>query len=126
MNDLEYIASRTTEEAALRQIAEEAAELAQAALKLCRVIKKDSPTPINVEQAIKNLLEEIGDVQLTLNVWVGKYSSFSKATVVENIEQVVSYKSKRWADRLKAEENKPKEGEENAEEDKQQSKGCTL
>ena len=93
MNDLEYIASRTTEEAALRQIAEEAAELAQAALKLCRVIKKDSPTPINVEQAIKNLLEEIGDVQLTLNVWVGKYSSFSKATVLENIVQVVSYKS---------------------------------
>ena len=48
--------------AMLEQMAEESAELAKAALKLARIIRKENPTPVKKEDAIANLYEEYTDV----------------------------------------------------------------
>ena len=45
------------------QMAEEAAELAQAALKLARVLRAENPTPVTLEEAKMNLTAEFTDVQ---------------------------------------------------------------
>lgn len=52
----------------LAQLAEEASELAQAALKLRRAIDKENPTPKSKAEATDDLIEEIADVQLCLEV----------------------------------------------------------
>ncbi|MCD8190415.1 MAG: hypothetical protein LUD78_09400 [Clostridiales bacterium] len=46
----------------LAQLAEEAAELAQAALKLRRALDGTNPTPVTEGEARTNLLEEYADV----------------------------------------------------------------
>lgn len=48
--------------AMLEQLAEEAAELAQAALKLARIERGENPTPVSKEEAEENLREEYTDV----------------------------------------------------------------
>lgn len=48
----------------LAGLAEEATELAQAALKLRRCYDGTNPTSADADQAYANLLEEIGDVEL--------------------------------------------------------------
>lgn len=48
--------------AMLEQMAEESAELAKAALKLARIIRKENPTPVKEDDAIANLYEEYTDV----------------------------------------------------------------
>ena len=48
--------------AMLEQLAEECAELGKAALKMARIIRKDNPTPVTIEQAKENLCEESVDV----------------------------------------------------------------
>ena len=49
--------------AMLEQLAEEASELAQAALKLARIYRAENPTPVTEDEAYKNLVEEYTDVQ---------------------------------------------------------------
>ena len=49
-------------------MAEEATELAHAALKLRRAYDGSNPTPMTKGEAIDNLIEEIGDVILYLEV----------------------------------------------------------
>lgn len=77
----------------LAQLAEEAAELAQAALKLRRAIDKRNPTPVSEDCARTNLYEEYGDVlncmdQLRTDYWM------------ENEELVRREKMRRWVERL--------------------------
>ena len=48
--------------AMFEQLAEEAAELAQAALKLARIERGENPTPVSKEEAEENLREEYTDV----------------------------------------------------------------
>ena len=77
----------------LAQLAEEAAELAQAALKLRRAIDKRNPTPVSEDCARTNLYEEYGDVlncmdQLRTDDWM------------ENAEFVRREKMRRWVERL--------------------------
>lgn len=48
--------------AMLEQLAEEAAELAQAALKVARILRDDNPTPITLPEASAALIEEHTDV----------------------------------------------------------------
>lgn len=50
--------------AALEQLAEESAELAQAALKMARKPRGENPTPKSRADCIANLQEEIADVEL--------------------------------------------------------------
>ena len=59
MTDIEYIASRHTEGDLLCQLAEEAAELAQAALKLRRAITRNNPTPVTEADAKAALIDDM-------------------------------------------------------------------
>ncbi len=53
-----------TQDELLAQLAEEAAELSHAALKLRRVLDGKNPTPVGYLSAVKQLNEEIADVRL--------------------------------------------------------------
>ncbi|MBR2434837.1 MAG: hypothetical protein IKB22_05135 [Lentisphaeria bacterium] len=117
-----YIASQLSEEDALCQIAEEAAELAQAALKLRRAITGTNPTPKSRAEAIANLLEEVVDVDVSLAVWMAYPNKDIDYT---GKKEQTSAKFERWASRIRA-KNNTKEGGENAEEDKQQTEGRTV
>lgn len=65
---MKEIIDKVGESAILEQLAEECAELAKAALKLSRGMRKENPTPVTVNDAFDNLVEEIGDVRLLLRV----------------------------------------------------------
>lgn len=75
----------------LAGLAEEAAELAQAALKYRRALDKKNPTPIDEDAAYERLMEEYADVQLY----------FSMLPVnMQYISEVMEKKQKRWKERL--------------------------
>lgn len=52
--------------AAYEALAEEATELAKAALKMARVLRGENPTPVTEEEARKELIEEITDVAILM------------------------------------------------------------
>ena len=79
----------------LAGLAEEASELAQAALKLRRSITQLNPTPVSEAEAYMCLLEEIGDVQLYLDT-----IDYDERAVAASIR----LKLDRWMRRLKEEE----------------------
>ena len=67
--DIAYIRNHTALSDALTQLAEEAAEVAQAALKLRRaIVPKSSPTPVKTEDALAHLYEELADVRACVKV----------------------------------------------------------
>ena len=94
---IEYIQEKLTTEDLLCQLAEEAAELAQAALKLRRVYNGSNPTPTTYEEAIGNLHEEIADVRLLL-----KMLSLDDPNDKALQNHIMQAKIKRWATRIKA------------------------
>lgn len=81
----------------LAQLAEEASELAQAALKLRRAIDKENPTPKSQVEATDDLIEEIADVQLCLEILF--YGS-ELDTLDDKITLSKAAKKERWAKRL--------------------------
>lgn len=84
----------------LEGLAEEASELAQAALKLIRAEKMNSNvTPVDVVEANKKLLEEIADVQCYLNV----LGLSPQRSVYMNV--FVEQKMLRWIKRLESARN---------------------
>lgn len=84
----------------LEGLAEEAAELSQAALKLIRAEKMNSNvTPVDVVEANKKLLEEIADVQCYLNV----LGLSPQRSVYMNV--FVEQKMLRWIKRLESARN---------------------
>ena len=99
MTDLEYIAENLSEEDILCQIAEEAAELAQAALKLRRAITQTNPTPVTVEQAADNLIEEYGDTVVACVAYFMKHGLIDRKHV--DILEKSNTKYNRWAQRIK-------------------------
>ena len=97
MTNLEYIAANLPDEDILCQIAEEAAELAQAALKLRRAITGTNPTPVSVDEALHNLHEEIIDVSLAEKV----YFEQNKYELVGASGLIANGKAYRGAQRIK-------------------------
>ena len=81
----------------LAGLAEEAAELAHAALKLRRVFDGTNPTPKREEDAIEDLWEEIADVKL--------YVSMLDVNPRE-ISRIMDKKLSRWEARLTQEDVK--------------------
>jgi NTP pyrophosphatase (non-canonical NTP hydrolase) len=75
----------------LAGLAEEAAELAQAALKYRRVLDGVNPTPTDEDTAYENLCEEIADVKL--------YASMLSLNA-RYISEIMDKKLKRWEGRL--------------------------
>lgn len=49
-------------------LAEEASELSAAALKASRVLRDENPTPVTYQEALKNVIEELSDLQNYLNL----------------------------------------------------------
>lgn len=82
MNILETIG----EPAVLEQLAEECTELAQAALKLSRILREENPTPVSRKEARERLVDEKQDVMNCLYV---------HGNVGLNYEKL-----KRWEDRI--------------------------
>lgn len=78
----------------LAQLAEEAAELSQAALKLRRVIDGTNPTPKTREDAFGSLIEEYSDV----------VSCFRELNIFP-AEIIIAGKKERWINRLKEKNN---------------------
>lgn len=90
----EYILDQLPPSELLAQLAEEATELAHAALKYRRTLNTLNPTPISGVEALRNLREEIADVQLVIELleldWGPEYTQG-----IKNVKQA------RWARRLK-------------------------
>lgn len=86
----EYISSVLTERTLLEQLAEEAAELSQAALKCIRAsgISKN-PTPVTEKKAAVNLEEELHDVLAVASL-----------LALIDYEDDENPKWRRWAERL--------------------------
>ena len=79
----------------MTQLAEEASELAQAALKYRRTLSNANPTPITRREAEEKLLEEIADVKLCLHV-----SGFETVRHKIQVNRMITAKSQRWLQRL--------------------------
>lgn len=73
----------------LAQLAEEAAELSQAALKFRRALGGVNPTPVTIPEAMEHLREEISDVMLCAELIGIVYDS-----------DIMDSKYKRWVNRL--------------------------
>lgn len=97
IKEIKQIREMLDTEEILCQLAEEAAELAQAALKLRRAITGDNPTHIPKEEAQNALTEEIADVELALDA-LGVWDDDDISAWISGIMEA---KSRRWADRLK-------------------------
>lgn len=81
----------------LAGLAEEAAELGQAALKYRRAIDCTNPTPVTPDEALAALYEEVADVLLYLGVLdlVADVYVHEEAIAKHNAEKFI-----RWAKRL--------------------------
>ncbi len=102
MTDLEYVLARVPLSELLAQTAEEAIELAHAALKLRRTLDSSNPTPVATVEAVVQFEEEIADLTLCNSICLGQLGYG-----LENIlalRPLEDYKLKRWADRLRAQE----------------------
>lgn len=99
MTNREYIASRLSEEELLCQIAEEASELAQAALKLRRAITQNNPTPVSEADARKAFWEEYGDLNNAIGVY-REQKGFDEVRVYRQALLTASDKMQRWERRI--------------------------
>ncbi len=80
----------------LAQLAEEAAELSQAALKLRRVLDGRNPTPVTEAEATQHLQEELTDVLLcAITVGVDR----------TEVERFIRAKSARWSARVEGDDD---------------------
>lgn len=82
---LNYVKENVDFKERLAQLAEEATELAQAALKLRRALDNVNPIPVNPYDAFSNLLEEIDNVVLCI-----KTLDVMEILVNEGIEKIES------------------------------------
>ena len=94
-NYIDFVRAELGEAEILSQLAEESSELAQAALKLRRVLDGRNPTPVTVEKAEENLFEEISDVLTCI--------SLLECVTEESLEicdKIHERKMERWAKRI--------------------------
>lgn len=88
-----YIKDRLTPEELLAQLAEEAAELTHAALKLRRALDGTNPTPMHIQTAMENIKEEVADVRLLVQLLM-------LDSKPGEIEEIMNHKILRWQRRL--------------------------
>lgn len=92
-NAAEFIRERVDPRERLAQLAEEAIELAHAALKLRRAMGRENPTPVAPEDAFAQVKEEIADVTLLVHL-------LYLDTNLTEMEEIRRRKLLRWRDRL--------------------------
>ena len=93
MNLDEKIKQHIPQDELLTQLAEESAELSQAALKLRRALTGINPTPVTVEEARKNLVEETADVYNVMGLLLDAADN-------AEIYSIIRRKKERWLKRL--------------------------
>ena len=93
MNLNEKIKQHIPQDELLAQLAEEAAELSQAALKLRRALTGINPTPVTAEEARRNLVEEAADVYNVLGLLLDAADN-------AEIYNIIRRKKERWLNRL--------------------------
>ena len=93
MNLDEKIKQHLPQDELLAQLAEEAAELSQAALKLRRALTGINPTPVTVDEARKSLVEEAADVYNVLGLLLDAADN-------AEIYEIIRRKNARWLNRL--------------------------
>lgn len=93
---MKKVTSKLPQEELLAGLAEEAAELAQAALKYRRTFSDVNPTPVPWTEALEHLREEAADVLL----YLGVLDCISEVEAHPKVEAVLMAKSSRWARRL--------------------------
>ena len=97
-NMIETIRNKTPYTEQLAILAEECTELAQAALKMRRVVDLNaSPTDETIESAVRNMREEVADV-LTCMLVIGDYINDIEPS--PSVKRTIDYKIKRWCDRI--------------------------
>jgi NTP pyrophosphatase (non-canonical NTP hydrolase) len=91
----------------LAQLAEEASELAQAALKLRRALDGTNPTPKSVDECLENIQEEMADVFVCLTMF-GKSAERDGILIynryMEKVIKIEDEKEACWLSRLEAKE----------------------
>jgi NTP pyrophosphatase (non-canonical NTP hydrolase) len=75
----------------LIQLAEEAAELSQAAIKYVRVLRGE--TPVTKDEALENLTEELADVSVCM-------TAVNDLVPLSGMVETITDKVRRWEDRL--------------------------
>ena len=88
-----YITAKLSQGDLLAQLAEEATELAHAALKLRRAVEATNYTPVNVPTALEAVREEVADVWLLVQVLKLDYD-------LDELENIMRQKLLRWESRL--------------------------
>lgn len=61
-----YMKDKIGTPAMYEQLAEECTELAQASLKMARILRKENPTPKTSAEVLANIVEEVSDIALCL------------------------------------------------------------
>lgn len=92
----DIVREHLSQEELLTQLAEEATELAHAALKLRRANMATNPTPVLSADAYANLLEELADVKNCVSAL-----GFDHVVDQMHVTRVARQKMQRWVDRLK-------------------------
>jgi len=85
---------------ALAQLAEEASELSQAALKVRRTLGFMNPTPVPKNKALENLIEEIADTMLCLDVVMMSDPRLDNPDASAKLKQFKEEKAARWWERM--------------------------
>lgn len=89
-----YIRGNVSASALWGQLAEEAAELAQAALKMQRLCTEDNPPHCSADEVHASFIEELADVNLCLRI-------LQPGPLAER-DQVMIRKAERWAGHIRA------------------------
>ena len=90
----EFVSNEINRSALYEHLAEEASELAQAALKVARIQRGENPCGTEIEEALDNMVEEFTDVMLVSDI-IG----------YEKNETIYAYKLNRWVDRILAKQH---------------------
>ena len=93
---LDYIDSKEI----LIQMGEEGSELSKAAIKFYRAIDMKNPTPVSINEAYENLVEEFGDVLNCIYAYFDDNAEKIWSFTVE-ADKIADEKRKRWIKRLK-------------------------
>lgn len=88
-DELNFIEEYMTRASLYEMLAEEATELAQASLKMARILRGENPTPVGAQDAYKNVEEEWNDLFL-----VNRVLSLTTDYVS------MKHKAERWIKRL--------------------------
>jgi NTP pyrophosphatase (non-canonical NTP hydrolase) len=100
LNEEKVMGQRIGFPALVEQLAEEASELAQAALKVARITRKENPTPVSIEEGARQLEEEYTDViqcaiELGIEVNVDQIRA-KQRRFLRRWEEFEEEKRKRW------------------------------